>query len=378
MSPEFKIIIKRFLLWQLGLLAFFWILGSYIPADTRFLGGGAQEYIKSPLLNSRANFDGNQYLYMSQYGYGYGQQAFFPLYPALIKRLSSLFDSYIFTGVFISSVSFLGGMYVLLKLALLDHSRSSSWMTLWALLVFPTSFFFASMYPEGLFFLLTVSAFYAARKGQWFLVGILGGLASYTRISGVFIFPSLMLEAWTQYKVEPVRISVAIRRYWPLLLIPVGLLTYMQYLDRTTGDPFAFLQTANAVGQTETTKLVMLYQVFWRYIKMLFSVSPGSLIYPAIALEFITAVIFAALALMSLLRQRPSYAIFNLLTFLTPTLAGNFTSLPRFVLLCFPSFLLIGTWLSTASPWARRTYWTVSLIGLAYFMALFGRGNWVA
>jgi len=58
--------------------------------------------------------------------------------------------------------------------------------------------------------------------------------------------------------------------------------------------------------------------------------------------------------------------------------SGTFTSVPRYVLLCFPSFLLFGQWLSLASGTYRRLYIAASLGLFILFLMLFVRGYWVA
>ena len=45
------------------------------------------------------------------------------------------------------------------------------------LLLFPTSFFLTAFYTEGLFLLLTVGAFLAARRGRWAVAGALATLS---------------------------------------------------------------------------------------------------------------------------------------------------------------------------------------------------------
>ena len=74
--------------------------------------------------------------------------------------------------------------------------------------------------------------------------------------------------------------------------------------------------------------------------------------------------------------SRLSLAIFNLLAYLVPTFSGSFTSLPRYVLVCFPSFVVIAVILKN-HPRLRFAVYLTSVISLAYFWMKFSQGYWV-
>jgi hypothetical protein len=208
------------------------------------------------------------------------------------------------------------------------------------------------------------------------MAGILGGLASYTKFLGIVLFPSIIIEWWLQYK----KINLyTLKKAIPILLIPLGLLIYANYLSDTKGDPLAFYKAQQLFGQERSiTKIVLIYQVFWRYVKMLFTVNRSDFIFITVILELVTGIIFSITTIYSLIRQRKSYAIYNLLMYIIPTLTGSFTSLSRYVLLCFPSFMILGQAYSNASSINKKI---ISLaMGLAFviFLTMFVRGYWLA
>ena len=129
---------------------------------------------------------------MARRGYDNLQQAFFPFYSNLIRFLTPYFKNSTFAGITISTLSFTLGLIILYKLVRLDYPDEIANLTIILLLVFPVSFFFSFVYTEGLFFLLIVGSFYAARRNNWLLAGILGGLASYTRFVGILLLPALI------------------------------------------------------------------------------------------------------------------------------------------------------------------------------------------
>ncbi len=368
---KFKTILKHFLIWQTLIIVIVTISVGTLPIrlSDSYLGGGITKFLKNPILNFRSNFDGVHYVLISTHGYNYGQQAFFPFYSSLIKSLNKYTKASILSGTLISSLAFVLALYFLTKLVKLDYPVHVSFWLVLILMYSPVSFFFTSVYTEGLFLLLTVLSFYCARKGHWLLAGIFGFFASYTRFIGIFLFPALAIELWEQKK--------PIAKAWPLLLIPLGLLTYMLYLNQTTGDPFAFYHLQKIFNQSRDTQITMPYQVIWRYIRMVATVNRADPLYITIWLEFITGLGFLVLSVVSLFKQRLSYAFFNFAAYLIPTLTGNFVSLPRYVLICFPVYIILAQYISD-HPRFRKVYLAANFIFMTVYLSMFARGYWVA
>jgi hypothetical protein len=383
---SFKKILAIFVVWQVAIILVTGVSGSYLPRREILLGGlekhgpfDPDPVGRNPYLYARGNFDGIHYIDIARKGSrGVGQTAFFPFYPELIHFFTPIFKDSTVAAVFISIVSFVIGLYFFAKLISLDYRSDVVFWTLVALLIFPTSFFFSAVYTEGLFFLLVVTSFYAARKQSWLLAVVLGAFAAYTRLVGIFLLPALVAELVQHYRGK----KDSLRRILSLLpllsLISVGLLAFMYYLYKTTGDALAFYHVQSIFGQGRDEKIVLIYQVFWRYIKMIFTVNKSDPLYLAILLEMASALIFSATTIYSLLKQRASYAIFNLLSFILPSLTGTFTSLPRYVLICFPSFIIIGQLIAHTSLSRRMVFLIVSVFLFVVYVSLFMRGYWVA
>ena len=151
------------------------------------------------LLSPFGNFDGVYYLSIAAKGYTVDNAGFFPLFPFLIHFVSSVFGSVqafdprqYFIALALASIFFLLSLIVIYKLVRLDFKNNVAILTILAILVFPTSFFFASIYSESLFLLLTILSFYFARKKKWILASIFGLLLTATRIVGIAILPALI------------------------------------------------------------------------------------------------------------------------------------------------------------------------------------------
>ncbi|MDA2919658.1 hypothetical protein MYX76_09245 [Desulfobacterota bacterium AH_259_B03_O07] len=104
--------------------------------------------------------------------------------------------------------------------------------------IFPTAYFFHAGNTESLFLALTIASFYFARDSRWLLAGIFGMLAFATRITGIFLFPSLFIEYLSQkeFKKENLKMD-----FFYLSLIPIGFIVYLVINYITFENAFAFL-----------------------------------------------------------------------------------------------------------------------------------------
>lgn len=379
-SPIFKILLI-FLTWRTVLVVILLFAINFVPLGykDRFLGGGPVNYKASPGLFAWANFDGEHYLSIAIFGYKNLEQAFFPVYPMLMSffsspNLSDLIASLVNTttsGLVISNVSFVLALIFLWELLKLDFSSKISYLTLFLIIIFPTSFYFGAVYNESLFLLLSVLSFYSARRNRWFAAGVFGALASATRVFGIFLLPALLVEAWQQ------KLSFS-KLFW-LFLIPVGLGAYMWYLNLTIQDPLAFYHFQTLVGEQHQPGIVTLPQVYFRYIKMLATTSFRNPIFQTLILEFFVGLIFFLLPIYGYFKKiRPSYLLYAMLGFLVPAAQGSFSSTPRYVIVLFPSFLAAALWVSNLPKLAKVILLLLSFFALVVEASLFLRGYWIA
>lgn len=370
-----------YVLWKVYLIFLSLVAIKYIPLGykDRFLGGGSANYHLAPEVFSWANFDGEHYLSIAIFGYKGLEQAFFPVFPLLISLLSSPFSydltSALFfgtlSGMFITSVSFFLALIFLWKLIVIDFSPKIAYWTIIVLLLFPTAFYFNAVYNEALFLLLAVLSFYFARKNNWMLAGIFGAVSSATRIFGLMIFPSLLLDGW--------RKKILKQNYFWIFLVPIGLLTYMGYQWITTGDPLTFYKLQKIVGEQHQSGITLLPQVYYRYIKMLLTVDITNPIYQTIVLEFITGIAFFLLPIYGYFKKIPlHYLLFALAGFLLPTIQGSLSSVPRYIIVFFPSFIALAFFINSLPRIARFSFLIVSFLWLSLETMLFIRGYWVA
>lgn len=376
-----EFILKSFIGWRILITVFALVGITFVPLrGADLLGGGYKNYSASPLFWSWANFDGEHYMSIAKEGYRSLEHAFFPGYPLLLRYLAQPFgptqENILTVGLIVSNLANLAALFIFWKLIRLDYSPKVAKLSLLLLLLFPTSFFFGALYTESLFLLLALSSFYLARKSKWLAAGILGAAASFTRVFGVLVLPALFLEYRDQKTENGKRKTEA---KIGLLLVPLGILSYMYFLQKTVGDPIAFYSLQPIIGEQHQTEIVLLPQVFWRYVKMLVTVTKTDPIYFTITIEALSGVLGLLLLIWGYLKKvRLSYLVFAAGIYLGPSITGSFTSLPRYWLSIFPFFLMMALFLSKRDRWQRVLVYTVLVLLLLVETVLFVRGYWVA
>lgn len=305
------------------------------------------KYITNPLIYTYANFDGVHYVNIASRGY-IDEGRFLPLFPLVIKLVSAPFififgQEYVvliafFVGVVMSSIFFLTALLVLEKLLLLDYKQKFVNRVIDLLLVFPTSFFFITIYSESLFLLLTVLVFWFIRTRNWMLVSLLGMLLAVTRLSGVLIGIPILLEF---LKDQKNRVVSEYKRILWFVLIPILLLFYMYYNFLTWNDTLFFIHAHGQLGNSrETSSIVSPLVTIYRYVKIFVSVSLKQYEFWVAVIEFkalILGSLFLCYAYLS--KVRSSYLLYSVVIFLFPILSGTLTGLPRYMLPVFPIFI---------------------------------------
>lgn len=395
-------IIWRFILFFLSIVAphFFKYEPSFPYADSLL-----PSYHLPQWFYSWANFDGVHYLTIIEKGYkGTGLiQAFFPIYPLMVKFINLFFHNSLLSGISSSFVFFIAGIYFFFLLLKSKFSAKVAWLSLFFLLTFPTSFFFGALYSESLFFLLVVLTFYFSNQKNWLYAGIAAGLASGTRVVGIFLLPALLNDLITTHfhlEVQDIKKAILTLKlagihqpitkiykevcftYWKELLAIiislVGLISYMSYLYSEFHDPLYFFHVQSSFGSGRETTLVLLPQVLWRGLKILLSAPMDWRWWTYFQEFFFTFFAFTLCCIGFLKRFKipSSWILFSLLALLLPTSTGTLSSMPRYVLVALPVFVILGSLSSEHKLW--RLVLLLSSIGLILNTVLFIQGYWIA
>jgi len=333
-------------------------------------------------LTRLANFDGAHYLIIAKDGYQQYQQAFFPLYPLMIRIIICILPiSYFASGYILSWVFWIIGLYLLVQLMrdLFPDKRIEKYIL--AFLVFPTSFFYISVYPESIFFLLLLAVFLLLLRKKYIYAGIFAYFAGMTKIQGFLLFLPFAFVLWDlllrqknsrNMSIIGFIISVFTKNWRVVvgMLSPIaGLATYSLYLYYYYGDPLYYIHAQSAFGANRTSgEIILLPQVLYRYIKI-FVTANLSIQYVISLVECLLFLFVFALLLrevIRLLREKSFFSkpiwsgmvIYSVVAIIMPTLTGTLSSIPRYILVSIASFMLFGQ-LKHIPYWIMVTLFTI-------------------
>ena len=244
---------------------------------------------------------------------------------------------------------------------------------------------FTSLYSDGLFLALAAGSFLAASRGRAVTAGVLGGLATGTRLLGLALLPALAYLLWRG------RDPRSLARLAPLALLPAAVGLYALYLDRTLGDPWAFTN-AQADWNRDTPLLGPLEGLREAFLAAgrgardlldLPATGPGQVEQVALwnVSHFVLLVAAVWLTWIAWRRLGPAFGLYSAATLAialsVPAEGFPLVSLPRFLLADFPLFLALAS-LTLERPRAREaTLWSFAALG-AVCAAAFARGIWIA
>jgi hypothetical protein len=189
------------------------------------------------------NFDTWHYVTIAVRGYDRSPEgvnaAFFPVYPMMLTVVRRLFGArlemtdYRWVAVLISFGFLLAATYGLTVLFLQIVSPKVAMLGVLLFLVSPFSFFLNAGYTEPVFIFLAALTFLLGRDKRWWLAAIVVAIATATRVTGVFLIPTLLLMAW--------RAGVGWKKLAGIATVsPLGLMLYMAWQWANLGSPFRF------------------------------------------------------------------------------------------------------------------------------------------
>ncbi len=333
---------------------------------------------KHQWLNVWCRWDAGWYVSVANEGYHlqegkHSNIAFSPFYPLLIRSIrwavpGRPYESWFLAGFIVSNAALVVAMTYLLLLVRNDYGHEVASRTVLYVLVYPTSLFLSAVYAESTFLALAIPAFYYARRGKWWLVGILGFCTSISRPHGMLIAVPLALEylSQRQFRFRDFRADVL----W-IALIPLGMATLLVYFYFHLGDPFAPMKMQAAWNR----KLMLPWETFRHFFSHSF-VAHGAEGGDYSPLDFVFTVLSFVLAVISWRVLRPSYALYNTIFFLMMTITGRLSTNIRYGLALFPAFIVLA--LAGRSKSFDSAYVSISATLGGLFMAIYALVYWLA
>lgn len=341
-------------IWVISTLTIFYLSFQTLPKTALF----PHDFVKN-----LANWDGGHYLGIAQNGYlQKSQYVFFPLYPLLINLLTKITGSYLYSGLLISFISFLLSANLLFQLVREDFGKAYGIRVLLALLFFPLSFYFLTVYTESLFLLLSLLTFLFLRKKKYFWATIFASLASTSRVSGLAVVLSLILSV---YFTEGFN-----KKNWLVLFSPLGFLLYCLYLYQRIGDPFYFIQAESNFWHTGL--VLPGSALVFSFKKILMN---GFLDNFRGVLDFLF-VVFALVMIVKVFKKLSlDYTIFSITSLLLPLFSPTIVAIPRYLLTIFPIFIVFSFY---KNQYVILAYQIIGLMLFSIYAVLFINGFWVA
>ena len=309
------------------------------------------------LVNLQARWDTDFYYSIATTGYHWNPAVFlhqnvvfFPLYPLAMRWVGAVFGGHpLLAGTIISLAAFVGAISVLYRLAVLELGQEKAWPVIVLVSTYPFALFYSVAYTESLFLFLTVSAFYAMRRGYLLPAALAGFAAGLTRPNGFWLaLPLLWLAATAAVPDEDAgapRWSNARIAACLVALAPIaGAATFSVYLYVKFGDPLAWVHGQAAWGMpllgrgpapdpARTAEDLRL-----KYTEVIVYVGD------------IIAFFVAAAAIRPVARRFGiAYALWIAVNIFPPVGAHLFISLGRFTAVLFPMFF----WLALVVPRER-------------------------
>ncbi|GAA3027640.1 membrane protein [Kitasatospora albolonga] len=279
--------------------------------------------------------------------YGVNRQAFFPLYPMLMRWGSWLGVSTTVAGMLVSGVSSLLAAWGLYKVGAHLRDRTTGIMMAGLFAVVPTAHVQWLVYTESLFIALTVWALYSAIRHRWVLAGLICVVAGLSRPTSAAVIGAVGLAAiWALIKRKD-----GLRPLAAMVLAPLGLLFYLVYLavrydkpnayfliqDQSWGETFDWGDTTwrNVLESTAT----MWPQQFQHYITTMVLIALPALVFFMLREKLplaLNAFVLASLPLVLLVHHWPAI-------------------IPRYLMPLFPLLLPVAAGLAKTRASTRYT-----------------------
>ncbi len=353
-------------------------------------GGNISERVGTSL----SHWDSGWYLKIAEHGYdntypelppdhllcnsgtGYCQRnfAFFPAYPVLLRTTSDLTGlSLNVSGVVISNLAFVLTAVVLYRFALELFGQKTAKYSLLALWLWPAGYIFSGVMTESLFMLLLISICYLVFRKKYLAAGILGALITATRNTGILVLvPMVLLYLYNNRDINLRNWRKTDKKFLlGLVLVPIGLVAFMLYLQNRIGDPLAFI----SIQKYWQKPVLDLNPLFGIYFAIFDHRVENSIIFHIYDLVYFFGTVF--LFWYAVAKKAMPFSLSVILSFLlVPVSAGTLLALSRYTAVLFPVYLLLGRLGAKHQRLAIPVYGfcLLLMVFLAYF---YSREHWI-
>lgn len=295
-----------------------------------------------------ANYDGPLYLVVAKTLYNTLQiknfafglpveyyAAHFPLFPFLIRAFSPLLG-YPYSMLFVTLIcSFFAILYFSKLIADFVDKKDVAWIT-FTFAVFPARWLIVRSVgsADPLFLAAILATLYYFRKDKYWLAGLSGAIAIFTKSPAILLFVSLTIafiiprfKNYALAKKPNILADFELKKYVPLLLMPISLLIIFAFYKIQFNDWFAYFHSGDNIHLFFPPFQIFNYSAPWVGTFWLE--------------EVIFVYLFGVLGLMELIRKKELALSWFVGIFFTSTLFITHRDLIRYSLPIIP-FIFVG------------------------------------
>lgn len=399
-------IVLLWLAWVIIIFGFQWIVTTrlgierpdlavpWTSSETLRFSNKGKIYLLEPTMNRQVAWDSEYYVGIAAGGYDDPEAgavtnpetgnlviknySFFPFYPYVIRLFAwplGLFGlnpiaAASLAGVIVAILGTLAGMIALWDITRSYFDEQGSERAVFYALIFPTSFFFAMVYTEGLFIGLVFGALALSKRGHWIGASLLGMFAAWTRAHGVVLALPLIVLWLMQVKWrESLKEQLTGKWFAQGAFALLPLIGYLLWRYSALGMGWAELQEFYfGRGLMSIERSMDGFKNAFEYAKT----SGAAQIYFAIE---IGSILIALLASLWLIRRDPAVALFSLAVVFLSIFSGSAQSMARYMLIA-PALYILLAQLGRNKTFDRA--WTIfSILLLGMQATLFAFDMWV-
>jgi hypothetical protein len=396
------------LAWVIIILGFQWIVTTrleiehpdlavvWTESETRLSSNRGKIYLLEPFMNRQVAWDSEYYVGIAVGGYDDPEAgavvnpatrnkviknySFFPFYPYVMRifawplRLFGLnpIAAASLAGIVVAALGTLAGLLALWDLTRPYFEEEDSYRAVFYTLIFPTAFFFAMVYTEGLFIGLAFGALALSKRGHWAWASILSLFAAWTRAHGAALALPLLVFWLTQIKWrEPLKPQITWQWLMRGLLAFLPLAGYLLWRYSRFGMGWADLQEfLFGRGFLSIGRSIEDWRRAFNYARYMGG-GAGRIYF---AIEF-GSVFLAFVASLWLFRRDFAVALFSMAVILLSVFSGSAQSMARYMLIA-PALYIFLAQLGKNKTFDRA--WTVfSILLLGMEASLFAVDMWV-
>ena len=366
---------------------------DWTPSETTPSNVSRRPSLHDPFLNTQVAWDSEYYISMAINGYKdptiesipdtthTGSRiplsyAFMPLYSLLMRALAYPLNLLGLTpiaaatlaGVIISLLGALAGMFGIFELTRDRWGEEGGLRAAFYLLIFPSGFFLAQVYTEGLFIGITFACLALLHRRKWLWAGLLGAISIWARPGGGLILVAPMLLTWCMDRSWSEGWRISLLR---LAAVLAPLVSYILWAQTRLADYFWQVES-----RYFSRGLLLVHQSYaqWRsgFLSILGDNSQAAVYY---VIE-LAVVILALVSIVALIRKAPELAVYTLGILVFAMTSGSAQGMVRYLLAAPGIFCVLAGW--GRSRVFDRVWTIASLLLMTMEVTLFSFNFWVA